>query len=235
MVRRIPAALVLVPLEHGEVGNPKEAVILRRIAGLLECAVLLRIFLRQIEPQESALLAEVLHRLVHHSGNFRPGQCRGQQPQIVGLHLRKFQSPSLKLLDSPGQTASDRSSTARNWDRPRAGRRRRYRWCAAPCRKCRQLWECGSTAIGNSLRMRNFAASSSSSSGSECLANVHHGGQPHVRLVISIKPDGLVVTHARERSLDRNSRSSEGCGREILQLPPTRSPAADTSFPDRSA
>ena len=46
MMRGIPAAFGLVPLEHGKVGDPEEAEV-----AVLECAVTLGILLRQRKTQ----------------------------------------------------------------------------------------------------------------------------------------------------------------------------------------
>src|SRR5258708_25931779 len=53
MVRRIPALAALIPLEHGKIRDPQETKILLRVAGLLEDAVPLSVFLSQRQSQQS--------------------------------------------------------------------------------------------------------------------------------------------------------------------------------------
>ena len=80
MVRRSPALLDIVPLEHREIGDPEKSKIFRRVACLLKRFVAHRIFLGQIEPQESAFLAEMLHALLHDGGILGAACGSGQKP-----------------------------------------------------------------------------------------------------------------------------------------------------------
>ena len=87
MVRRIPALLGLVPLEHREVGHPQEMEI-----SLLKCSVLWCICLCEIETKIAAFFTKVLHRLVHDRRRVRLLQCSGQQPEIACLDIAKPQN-----------------------------------------------------------------------------------------------------------------------------------------------
>ena len=51
MVGGHPLLLAFVPLEHGKIRDPQEAVIFRRVSSLLEDAMAIRILLRQCQPQ----------------------------------------------------------------------------------------------------------------------------------------------------------------------------------------
>src|SRR5439155_23177148 len=82
MVRRIPALLGLVPLEHREVAHPEEMEI-----SLLKCSVLWCIFLFEIETKIAAFFTKVLHRLVHDRSRLGPLRCSGQQPEIACLAI----------------------------------------------------------------------------------------------------------------------------------------------------
>src|SRR5271154_5989080 len=48
-----PALALLIPLEHGEIGDPEEAEVLARIAALLESTMSLSIFLSQRQTQQA--------------------------------------------------------------------------------------------------------------------------------------------------------------------------------------
>src|SRR5439155_11370059 len=83
MMRRLPALLSFVPLEHGEIRNPEKTKIFFGVAGLLEALMLGRILLSQIQPQKSALFAEMLEALVHDRSIFFATSRPSQQPEIV--------------------------------------------------------------------------------------------------------------------------------------------------------
>src|SRR5215831_20662025 len=78
MVRRHPLLLALVPLEHGKVRDPEEAVVLRRIARLLEDSVPVGILLRQRQPQQSRRCIDRQLRWC----NFAVRRQRGLRPSL---------------------------------------------------------------------------------------------------------------------------------------------------------
>src|SRR5437016_5612035 len=92
MVRRVPALLSVVPLEHGEVSDPEKTEIMVSVAGLLERFVSGGVFLRQIRTQVAALLAEVLHVLIHRGGVLWTIEGAGQNPEVLGSDAGEFEN-----------------------------------------------------------------------------------------------------------------------------------------------
>ena len=84
MVRRVPALLRLVPLEHGEVGDPQQAEV-----AMLERAVTLGVLLSQREPQLSRSGINCIRLLasLHGIRGFRALCACDHDHQIFGVRL----------------------------------------------------------------------------------------------------------------------------------------------------
>ena len=116
MVRRVPALLFLVPLEHGKVGDPEKTEVFRGIAGLLESAMLGR---HTSAPDPAAACPHVCRNAAVLLDQASPPSDSALRYRTSNHRSSGFDSGELCriVLDrariSPWQSAWDRSSTAR--------------------------------------------------------------------------------------------------------------------------
>ena len=192
MVRGVPAALVVIPLEHREIGDPEEA----EVAGLEGNRAGRQTSVPSARRKLSGggvdqRACGTLRRLrsVRESGSCAPPTMTSRSSASASLDWRIFATASGKDFSSRLMSSKSLGPSAL----PKSGRR-----------SSRSLRESSPT-----FGMRTATMGSSASSckrllllGGESVADVGHRRQAKVGLVDAVQTDRLVVGHLRERRFE---------------------------------
>ena len=214
MVRGVPGLALLVPLVHGEVGDPDELEV-GGGAGLGEAAVFVGELCAKFEAERADALVDPLRIVVPHGGRAELGGDDGDE--VGGSERGNAETGSKCGGDGVGQRRE-------GWVGAQAGDIEEVEAAVTEAgadfaEQCLARRATEVAGIGNDEAEDGevlLDLERGAELGREDVAERDHGGQAHVWLVDAVVADGLVVGHADEGRGERDAGGGECGGEEAL-------------------